>query len=80
MAKSISREEAKLRLSRLGKTAMDVARELGVDHTVVIGVLSGRLKGERGDAHKVAVALGVKDGVIVNDGVSIREAMKVAAA
>lgn len=80
MSKSIKLEEARARLSRIGKTSADVAREVGVARDVVAAVLSGRLKGNRGDAHKVAVALGLKDGVIVEDGMSIHDAMKAAAA
>lgn len=68
------------RLSRIGKTSVDVARELNVPVAVVRGVIDGRFKGDRGDAHKVAVALGLKNGVIVPDDMPIAEAMKVAAA
>lgn len=75
----VSLEEARSRLSRIGRSASDVARELGVSKTVVLGVLDGRFKGTRGDAHKVAVALGLKDGVIVDDDMSIADAIKVAA-
>ncbi|MFN3676808.1 MAG: hypothetical protein ACK4TC_12580 [Sphingomonas pseudosanguinis] len=80
MSALITREEAKTRLSRIGKTAADVARELGVSGAIVRGVLDGTLKGAAGDAHKVAVALGMKDGVIVDDRMSISDAMKAAAA
>lgn len=80
MTTGITREEARARLSRIGKTASDVARELGVSKLVVLGVLDGRFKGTRGDAHKVAVTLGLKDGVIVDDRLPIGEAMKAAAA
>lgn len=80
MSDCVSLEEAKARLTYIGKTAGDVARELGVSNAIVRGVLDGRFKGNRGDAHKVAVALGLKDGVIVEDGMSIREAIKAAAA
>ncbi|WP_029623338.1 hypothetical protein [Sphingomonas elodea] len=73
-------EEARSRLSRIGKTAADVAADLGVSTVVVRGVLDGRLKGAHGDAHKVAVALGLKDGIIVADGMTIAEAIKAAAA
>lgn len=76
MTHSTSLEEARARLSRIGKTAVDVARELGVSKQVVRGVLSGKFKGTRGDAHTVAVALGLKDGVIVQDGMSIADAIK----
>ena len=67
-------------LSRLGKSHSDVARELGVDRAVVRGVLYGHLKGARGDAHKVAVALGIKDGVVVNYAMTITDAIKAAIA
>lgn len=76
----ITGEEARARLSRLGKTASDVALELGVSKQIVLGVLNGTFKGARGDAHKVAVALGMKNGIIVDDRMSISDAMKAAAA
>ncbi|MEP7221541.1 MAG: hypothetical protein ABI673_02610 [Novosphingobium sp.] len=63
-------------LLRMGKSYSDVARELGVDLTVVQGVICGRLKGKWGDAHKVAVTLGLKDGVIVADNVPLADAIK----
>lgn len=67
-------------LSRMGKTSADIARELAVSPQVVRGVIDGRFKGSRGDAHKVAVALGLKDGVIVSDATPIAEAVKAALA
>lgn len=67
-------------LARVGKSHGDLARELGVDRHVVRGVLYGRLKGSRGDAHKVAVALGIKDGVIVDGATSIADTIKAAVA
>lgn len=80
MAKVLSSKAIREALSRIGKSHDDVARELGVDRAVVRGVLYGHLKGTRGDAHKVAVALGLKDGVIVEDATSIVEAVKAAVA
>lgn len=80
MTKDASRKVIRDRLSRIGKTSVDVARELNVPVAVVRGVIDGRFKGDRGDAHKVAVALGLKNGVIVPDDMPIAEAMKVAAA
>lgn len=79
MPNVLSLEEARHRLSRIGKTPADVARELGVSKGIVRGVLDGRFKGSRGDAHKVAVTLGLKDGLIVAEDMSLAEAMKVAA-
>ena len=78
------RDEAKLeaarnRLSQMGKTAADVARELGVSQYIASGVLAGRIQGTRGDAHKVAVWLGLKEGVIVPAGQSLTDAMKAVA-
>ncbi|WP_454887852.1 hypothetical protein [Sphingomonas oryzagri] len=67
-------------LSRIGKSQADIARELNVDQSTVQGVMCGRLKGARGDAHKVAVALGLKRGVIVDDATSIADAIKAAIA
>ena len=80
MSESLTLKEARERLVRIGRTASDVARELGVSKQVVLGVLDGRFKGTRGDAHKVAVALGLKEGIIIADDMPIVDAMKAARA
>jgi len=80
MPKTPSLEVVQEGLSRIGKSQADVARELNVDLSTVQGVLSGRLKGLRGDAHKVAVSLGLKRGVIVDDATPIAEAVRAALA
>mgnify|MGYP002078600760 CR=1 FL=1 len=67
-------------LARTGTSHADLACELGVPRAIVRGVLYGHLKGARGDAHKVAVALGLKDGLIVADGMSAVDAIKAALA
>lgn len=41
------------------------ARENGVDPATTYQVLAGRKKGRRGEAHKVAVLLGMKEGIIL---------------
>ena len=79
MANIVSLEEANARLSRIGKTAADVARDLNVSQHVAAQVLAGKLKGTRGDAHKVAVAVGIKEGIVVSDDMPIAEAMRAAA-
>lgn len=79
MRKVSSPEEVRASLSRIGKTQVDVARELRVPVAILRGVLDGRLKGTRGDAHKVAVALGLKEGVVVENGESIAAAIRAAA-
>lgn len=57
-------EEVKKDLHRRGKSVPEVAREIGVSSRIVYELLRGRIQGRRGQAHKAAVALGLKDGVI----------------
>ena len=56
--------QAKAWLEYQGKSVQEFAREHGVDPATTYQVLAGRKKGKRGEAHKVAVLLGMKDGVI----------------
>ena len=51
-------------LEHQGKSVQEFAREHGVDPATTYQVLAGRKKGKRGEAHKVAVLLGMKDGII----------------
>lgn len=80
MSERVKLEEARERLSLIGKSVTDVARELGVSRETVSNVLNGRVKGTRGDAHKVMVALGLKNGVIIKEGMTISDAMRAVAA
>ncbi len=57
-------DEVKADFERRGKTIRQFAREIGVNERIVYEVLRGRFKGRRGQAHKAAVLLGLKDGVI----------------
>lgn len=55
---------------RRGVTVTAWAEKHGIHHQTVRDILDGKLKGHRGDAHKAAVLLGLKDGVLdeaVND-------------
>lgn len=61
-------EEVKAEMARCGMTAAAWARKHGVSPETVRGVLLGRVKGRSGEAHKVAVLLGLKEGEIVEDG------------
>lgn len=56
--------EVRAEFRRVGKSMASWAREHGVHKQTVYQVLAGSRKGERGDVHKVAVLLGIKDGVI----------------
>ncbi|WP_333709419.1 DNA-binding protein [Tepidimonas ignava] len=57
-------EDVKEDLYRRGKSVPEVAREIGVSPRIVYELLRGRIKGRRGQAHKAAVVLGMKRGVI----------------
>lgn len=59
--------EVKAEMLRRGESVADWARKHGMSGDLVRGVLSGRVKGRRGEAHRIAVLLGIKDGVIVED-------------
>lgn len=56
--------QAKAWLDHQGMSVQAFAREHGVDPATTYQVLAGRKKGRRGEAHKVAVLLGMKEGVI----------------
>jgi gp16 family phage-associated protein len=57
-------EEVRVDMARRGVTAAGWARKNGVSPETVRGILLGRIKGRSGEAHKVAVLLGLKDGEI----------------
>ncbi len=51
-------------LDRRGVTIRETALEIGVSDRVLYDLLRGRFKGRRGQAHRAAVLLGMKDGVL----------------
>jgi gp16 family phage-associated protein len=57
--------QAKAWLEQQGKSVQEFARENNVDPATTYQILSGRKKGRRGEAHRVAVLLGMKIGVAV---------------
>jgi gp16 family phage-associated protein len=57
-------EEVRADLVRRGKSVRQVAKEIGVSERIIFELLRGRIKGRRGQAHRAAVLLGMKDGVI----------------
>lgn len=59
---SKNRERARAALAALGISQAELARALSVSPQIVSGVLRGNLSGLRGDAHRVAVAVGIKAG------------------
>jgi gp16 family phage-associated protein len=62
-----TREQALESFSNKGISVRSWALANGLSPAVVRGVLSGRLCGRFGEAHKAAVKLGVKVGEIVED-------------
>lgn len=60
-----SAEEVKREFQRAGISIRAWAKTNGFEYQAVYGVLSGRFKGGRGNSHRIAVALGLKDGRIV---------------
>jgi gp16 family phage-associated protein len=69
--------QAKAWLEHQGKSVQEFAREHGVDPATTYQVLAGRKKGRRGEAHKVAVLLGMKDGIIPVEDETVRQDQEV---
>jgi gp16 family phage-associated protein len=57
-------EDVRRELALRGISVSDWAREMGYSPGLVHQVLAGRLRCKRGQAHKVAVALGLKEGLL----------------
>jgi len=56
--------QAKAWLDEQGKSIKDFADENDLDPATTYQVLAGTKKGRRGEAHKAAVLLGIKEGVV----------------
>ncbi|USV99107.1 DNA-binding protein [Pseudomonas pergaminensis] len=69
--------QAKAWLEHQGKSVQAFTREHGVDPATTYQVLAGRKKGRRGEAHKVAVLLGMKEGIILAEADSQHNAQEV---
>jgi gp16 family phage-associated protein len=61
---AITRDEARKELERRGISIAEFSRAHGLNPNLVSDLLAGRKKGLRGEAHRAAVLLGIKDGVI----------------
>jgi gp16 family phage-associated protein len=62
-----TREEVRAEFLRNGISIAQWATANNFNTNLVGEVLSGRKKGVRGQAHKIAVKLGIKEGPIVDD-------------
>ncbi|MBI6895268.1 DNA-binding protein [Pseudomonas putida] len=57
-------EQARAELLRRGMSIAEFCRTNGLNKNLVSDLLNGRIKGHRGEAHRAAVLLGIKNGVI----------------
>ena len=64
MPRPMSREQARAELIRRGITVAEFCRAHDLSPQLAYDLLAGRKKGLRGEAHRAAVLLGIKDGVI----------------
>ena len=60
-------KQVRAEFERRGETLAHWARKHDFAYGRVRDVLRGKAKGRYGDAHKIAVMLGIKDGVIVEE-------------
>lgn len=66
MPAPLTTEQARAALDRNGVSIAEFCRTHGLNRNLVSDLLNGRKKGRRGEAHRAAVLLGIKDGVITN--------------
>lgn len=59
-----TREQARNEFRRTGTSIRAWCRANGFSVPNTYQVLSGRNTGERGEAHRIAVMLGIKDGIV----------------
>lgn len=64
MPATVTPEQAREALNHRGMSIAEFSRKHGLNKNLVSDLLNGRIKGRRGEAHRAAVLLGIKDGVI----------------
>ncbi|MNF77883.1 hypothetical protein D3C84_600370 [compost metagenome] len=64
MPATVTPEQAREALDRKGMSIAAFSRKNGLNKNLVSDLLNGRIKGRRGEAHRAAVLLNIKDGVI----------------
>lgn len=64
MPATLTTEQAREALDRRGMSIAEFSRLHALNKNLVSDLLNGRKKGRRGEAHRAAVLLGIKDGVI----------------
>jgi gp16 family phage-associated protein len=64
MPAPVTPEQARAALDRKGMSIAEFSRTHDLNKNLVSDLLNGRRKGRRGEAHRAAVLLGIKDGEI----------------
>lgn len=64
MPATVTPEQARADLDRRGISIAEFSRKHDLNKNLVSDLLNGRIKGRRGEAHRAAVLLGIKDGMI----------------
>ncbi|WP_213936859.1 DNA-binding protein [Pseudomonas sp. dw_612] len=61
----LTTEQARAALDRRGISLAEFARQHELNSNLVSDLLNGRKKGRRGQAHRAAVLLGIKEGIVI---------------
>lgn len=65
MPATLTLEQARAALDRQGISIAEFCRQNTLNSNLVSDLLNGRKKGRRGQAHRAAVLLGIKEGVVI---------------
>jgi gp16 family phage-associated protein len=66
MPAPLTSDQAREKLDRIGMSIAEFCRKHDLNKNLVSDLLNGRKKGRRGEAHRAAVLLGIKDGETKN--------------
>lgn len=66
MPAPLTSDQAREKLDRIGMSIAEFCRRHDLNKNLVSDLLNGRKKGRRGEAHRAAVLLGIKDGETEN--------------
>lgn len=66
MPNPLTPEQARAALNQRGMSIAEFCRRHRLNKNMVSDLLAGRKKGLRGEAHRAAVLLGIKEGVIAD--------------
>lgn len=64
MPATLTLEQARAALDRKGISIAEFSRQHTLNSNLVSDLLNGRKKGRRGQAHRAAVLLGIKEGIV----------------